>query len=112
MTPHHPASGSSHPAPGVDTSNGPSGSCAPGRPARTVLEWDSAWGGHSGAYEAPEHAELEARDMFQRVLAPWAMDVLRLKAAGLDRPTRPDRSLPALDALPLRPAAAPRRRAA
>lgn len=112
MTPLHPARGSSDPSQTVDTSSGLSDSCAPARPARPVLDWDSAWGGHSGAYEAPEHAELEARDMFQRVLAPWAMDVLRLKAAGLDRPTRPDRSLPALDALPLRPAAAPRRRAA
>lgn len=112
MTSHHPASGSSTTPHAADTNHCERDSCAPIRPARTVLEWDSAWGGHSGAYEAPEHAELEARDMFQRVLAPWAMDVLRLKAAGLDRPTRPDRSLPALDALPLRPAAAPRRRAA
>jgi hypothetical protein len=112
MTPLHPANGSSDPAQSVDTSSGSSDSCAPIRPARSVLDWDSAWGGHAGAYEAPEHAALEARDMFQRVLAPWAMDVLRLKAAWLERPTRPDRSLPALDALPLRPCAAPRRRAA
>ena len=112
MTPSDPARASSDPAHEVDTNHGSSGSCAPSRPARSVLDWDDAWGGDPRAYEAPEHAELEARAMFQSVLAPWAMDVLRLKAAGLDRPTRPDRTLPALDALPLRPAAAPRRRAA
>jgi hypothetical protein len=32
-------------------------------------------------------AEAEARRLFQRVLAGWAMDVLALRRAGLDRPT-------------------------
>ncbi len=96
----------------ADTNCCEGGSCAPGPSTRPILEWDNAWSNGSGGYEAPEHALLEARAMFQRILAPWAMDVLRLKAAGLDRPAHPDRTLPAFDALPLRPAAAPRRRAA
>lgn len=32
-------------------------------------------------------AEAEAKRLFQRVLAGWAMDVLMLRHAGLDRPT-------------------------
>lgn len=96
----------------ADTNRCESGSYAHGHAPRPILEWDNAWAADPSGYEAPEHAELEARDMFQRTLASWAMDVLKLKAAGLDRPTRPDRTLPALDALPLRPASAPKRRAA
>jgi hypothetical protein len=34
-----------------------------------------------------EQARQEAEAMFQRTLAGWAHDVLRLRAAGLDRPT-------------------------
>jgi len=28
-----------------------------------------------------------AAEMFRRVLAPWAIDIMRLRRAGLDRPT-------------------------
>ncbi len=28
-----------------------------------------------------------ASEMFRRVLAPWAMDIMRLRRMGLDRPT-------------------------
>jgi len=38
------------------------------------------------AWSCPKHAEQEARRMFQRVLAPWASDLLALRARGLDRP--------------------------
>jgi len=34
-----------------------------------------------------EQARQEAEAMFRRTLAGWAHDVLRLRAAGLDRPT-------------------------
>jgi len=34
-----------------------------------------------------EHARQDAEAMFRRTLAGWAHDVLRLRAAGLDRPT-------------------------
>jgi hypothetical protein len=112
MTGPHPTPRSSTTPLAADTNRCESGSCAPRPTHRPILEWDNAWSDGQGGYEAPEHAELEARAMFQRILALWAMDVLRLKAAGLDRPAHPDRTLPALDALPLRPAAAPRCRAA
>lgn len=87
-------------------------SCARHTTTRPIIEWDNAWGTEPNAYEAPEHALLEARDLFQRILPAWAMDVLRLKAAGLDRPTHTDRSRPALASLPIRPASAPIRKAA
>lgn len=112
MTRPSSLSGSSTTPQDADTNRCPSSSYAPRSAPRPVLEWDHAWADDRGGYEAPEHAELEARDMFQRVLSHWAMDVLRLKAAGIDRPTHADRTLPAFDALPLRHAAAPRRRAA
>lgn len=41
----------------------------------------SGWG-----WNAPAEAEQEARQMFQRFLAGWAMDVLELRRRGLDRP--------------------------
>lgn len=31
--------------------------------------------------------QTPAARMFRRVLAPWAMDIMRLRRAGLDRPT-------------------------
>ncbi len=34
-----------------------------------------------------EQARQDAEAMFHRTLAGWAHDVLRLRAAGLDRPT-------------------------
>ncbi|MFU8830127.1 MAG: hypothetical protein ACNA8P_11940 [Phycisphaerales bacterium] len=112
MTRPHPATASSQPSQAADTNHCPSESCALRSTHRPILEWESAWGTEPGTYEAPEHALLEAREMFQRTLAHWAMDVLRLRGAGLDRPTHPDRSLTALDPLPIRPASAPRRKAA
>ena len=38
------------------------------------------------AWSGPDEAERTARHMFQRVLAPWASDVLALRSRGLDRP--------------------------
>ncbi len=35
-----------------------------------------------------ERARADARQMFQRVLASWATDLLTLRARGLDRPVR------------------------
>ena len=35
---------------------------------------------------AAEHARQDAQRMFQRTITAWAQDVLRLRAAGLDRP--------------------------
>ncbi|MCA9281296.1 MAG: hypothetical protein H6812_02075 [Phycisphaeraceae bacterium] len=56
---------------------------------------------HSGSPHSPARAALvagkwvrqipqgaESRLMFQRMLAPWAQDVLSLRARGLDRPQR------------------------
>ncbi len=34
-----------------------------------------------------EQARQDAQAMFQRTLTGWAHDVLRLRAAGLDRPS-------------------------
>ncbi len=34
-----------------------------------------------------ELVQSGAAEMFRRVLAPWAMDIMRLRRAGLDRPT-------------------------
>jgi hypothetical protein len=34
-----------------------------------------------------EQARQDARDLFNRTLQGWAHDVLRLRAAGLDRPS-------------------------
>lgn len=34
-----------------------------------------------------EMVQSGAAEMFRRVLAPWAMDIMRLRRAGLDRPT-------------------------
>lgn len=40
----------------------------------------------NGAAERAERAVDDARRMYRRVLATWAMDVLALRAAGLDKP--------------------------
>lgn len=37
-------------------------------------------------WNSPIEAELEARRMYQRTLASWAMDVLSLRRRGLDVP--------------------------
>jgi len=50
-----------------------------------------------------EQARQDARDLFQRTLEGWAHDVLRLRAAGLDRPTA--RTGVGLAATPLKRAA-------
>lgn len=44
--------------------------------------------------QVPQGAE--SRQMFQRMLAPWAQDVLSLRARGLDRPRRQTDWKPAL----------------
>jgi hypothetical protein len=38
-------------------------------------------------WPTPEQALADARGMYQRVLAPWACEVLALKRAGLAHPT-------------------------
>ena len=40
------------------------------------------------AEHRPCRAEVEVRRMFQRTLGGWAMDLLALRRAGLDRPGR------------------------
>lgn len=46
----------------------------------------------------PDDAVAAAHAMFNRVLAPWAMDLLALRKRGLDRPgSRPGRGLFAAD---------------
>lgn len=50
---------------------------APARAALIAGKW---------VRQAPQGAE--SRLMFQRMLAPWAQDVLSLQARGLDRPRR------------------------
>ena len=44
----------------------------------------SSWGDPSA--DTSEHAAQEARRMFHRFLAAWAMEVLALQRNGLDRP--------------------------
>ena len=41
-----------------------------------------------------EQARQDAEAMFQRTLTGWAHDVLRLRAAGLDRPTAREATSP------------------
>ena len=38
--------------------------------------------------EIGDLAQQEARRMYRRVLGAWASDCLRLRSAGLDRPSR------------------------
>lgn len=40
----------------------------------------------SATSEAQHHALLESRRVFHRVLSSWAIDLMALRASGLDKP--------------------------
>ncbi|MBN8644191.1 MAG: hypothetical protein J0L61_02995 [Planctomycetes bacterium] len=53
-------------------------------PAEAIAAWP-------GVLENARH-EAESRRLFQRTLAGWASDVLRLQRRGLDRPAQARRT--------------------